>query len=412
MLGNMSSPGQLNQPEALAALLARGVRLSQAAAAFGLDVDTAASEAVGCAVGLHRLPPPAELTCPITTDLFRDPVVASDTFTYERSAFEEHLRSKKTSPTTNSALAACGTMPAGAVASSQTVRGLVVDWLEDRSVIATYALQRSIESGNVEEAQEYLLTHDPWVERFPVKRLLTFRQVALRIPLYGDCFKAREAAFMTTAAAAGLDTMTAFLKHHELSFGGCRYGYYGPGYGGGETWTLRSDSLVITTLLPACSSSWSFRTAFTFDAVATSKTVLQHHSHDFDIQGLGTCYVKLFSEDEAVRARLCVRRAAPSDKLEPLLVSLRRVDSKTTFYWRERGRKAHDDAYDVRVHEMEALGEGACTVVLEVVARSLSGAAVDVPVKPPGDDVCGPAPPSCAAAGSEAADLSPRILGV
>merc|ERR1719343_429611 len=46
-----------------------------------------------------------EYTCPITKDLFDDPVVASDGHTYERSAITEHiLRNGPRSPMTNQAL--------------------------------------------------------------------------------------------------------------------------------------------------------------------------------------------------------------------------------------------------------------------------------------------------------------------
>lgn len=45
-----------------------------------------------------------DLTCPITCELYRDPVVAADGHTYERTAIEEWLLSHDTSPLTGAAL--------------------------------------------------------------------------------------------------------------------------------------------------------------------------------------------------------------------------------------------------------------------------------------------------------------------
>ena len=47
-----------------------------------------------------------DLICPITLRLMRDPVCAADGFSYERSALEKHLKTKKTSPKTNKRMAA------------------------------------------------------------------------------------------------------------------------------------------------------------------------------------------------------------------------------------------------------------------------------------------------------------------
>lgn len=46
------------------------------------------------------VPVPPHLTCPITTELFYDPVLATDGHTYERVALERWLRAHNTSPTT------------------------------------------------------------------------------------------------------------------------------------------------------------------------------------------------------------------------------------------------------------------------------------------------------------------------
>ena len=42
-----------------------------------------------------------ELLCPITLEIFRDPVVASDGHTYERKAIEEWIQKNGTSPITS-----------------------------------------------------------------------------------------------------------------------------------------------------------------------------------------------------------------------------------------------------------------------------------------------------------------------
>ncbi|XP_022084462.1 WD repeat, SAM and U-box domain-containing protein 1-like [Acanthaster planci] len=47
---------------------------------------------------------PDEYLCPITRELMRDPVIAADGFSYERSSIESWIRGNKTSPMTNSPL--------------------------------------------------------------------------------------------------------------------------------------------------------------------------------------------------------------------------------------------------------------------------------------------------------------------
>ena len=45
---------------------------------------------------------PDALVCPITTEIYEDPVMAADGFSYERRAIESWLgRGKRTSPKTN-----------------------------------------------------------------------------------------------------------------------------------------------------------------------------------------------------------------------------------------------------------------------------------------------------------------------
>lgn len=47
---------------------------------------------------------PTHLVCPITRDLFKDPVIASDGYTYENDAIKTHLKSSKISPMTRTLL--------------------------------------------------------------------------------------------------------------------------------------------------------------------------------------------------------------------------------------------------------------------------------------------------------------------
>lgn len=63
------------------------------------------------------------LCCPITKELMEDPVTASDGYTYERKAIEEHLKSSQLSPLTRSQLTETLTL-------NQTIKGLISDYKE------------------------------------------------------------------------------------------------------------------------------------------------------------------------------------------------------------------------------------------------------------------------------------------
>lgn len=52
-----------------------------------------------------------DVFCCSLQELFGDPVIAADGFTYERSAIEDWLSRKKTSPMTNALLAHEGLVP-------------------------------------------------------------------------------------------------------------------------------------------------------------------------------------------------------------------------------------------------------------------------------------------------------------
>ena len=56
------------------------------------------NEAFGADLILEGGDPPKDLLCPLTLDLFEDPVVAVDGHTYERAAIEKWFQSKTTSP--------------------------------------------------------------------------------------------------------------------------------------------------------------------------------------------------------------------------------------------------------------------------------------------------------------------------
>jgi hypothetical protein len=67
---------------------------------------------------------PSEYFCPITMELMRDPVIASDGHSYERSALQEWLRTHKHSPKTGAPLAD------GRVVPNHMLRGLISSHVE------------------------------------------------------------------------------------------------------------------------------------------------------------------------------------------------------------------------------------------------------------------------------------------
>eukprot|EP00884_Botryococcus_braunii_P022330 jgi/Botrbrau1/8781/Bobra.0330s0013.1 len=69
--------------------------------------------------------PPAMLLCPITQDVFKDPVIAADGHTYERSAIQQWLDlGHRTSPMTNEVFAHTELMP------NWALRSAAVEWRE------------------------------------------------------------------------------------------------------------------------------------------------------------------------------------------------------------------------------------------------------------------------------------------
>jgi hypothetical protein len=65
--------------------------------------------------------PPSEFVCPITHELMEMPVVAQDGFTYEKSAIEEWMRCKKTSPKTNEPIEAV-------LVPNFNLKSLITEW--------------------------------------------------------------------------------------------------------------------------------------------------------------------------------------------------------------------------------------------------------------------------------------------
>ena len=65
--------------------------------------------------------PPQEFVCPITHELMEIPVVAQDGFTYEKTAIEDWMRHKQTSPKTNEPIEAV-LMP------NFNIRTLITEW--------------------------------------------------------------------------------------------------------------------------------------------------------------------------------------------------------------------------------------------------------------------------------------------
>ena len=69
---------------------------------------------------------PDDLRCPLTLELFEDPVTAQDGHTYERRAIVEWLNKKKTSPLTHEPLDATALVP------QHVVRKLIESFREKR----------------------------------------------------------------------------------------------------------------------------------------------------------------------------------------------------------------------------------------------------------------------------------------
>ncbi len=65
--------------------------------------------------------PPTEFVCPITHELMVTPVVAQDGFTYEKSAIEDWMKYKKTSPKTNEPIEAV-------LVPNFNLKALIADW--------------------------------------------------------------------------------------------------------------------------------------------------------------------------------------------------------------------------------------------------------------------------------------------
>ncbi|CAH2305585.1 WD repeat, SAM and U-box domain-containing 1 isoform X1 [Pelobates cultripes] len=70
---------------------------------------------------------PDEFLCPITCEIMKDPVIASDGYSYERSAIENWISTKRTSPMTNLPLENLLLTP------NRTLKMALNRWLESRS---------------------------------------------------------------------------------------------------------------------------------------------------------------------------------------------------------------------------------------------------------------------------------------
>ena len=81
----------------------------------------------------EALEPPFEFVCPITYEIFRDPVVAADGHTYEREAIEQWIRRRARSPVTNLPLASRDLVP------NINMKKLVADFVEAAAAAARAA---------------------------------------------------------------------------------------------------------------------------------------------------------------------------------------------------------------------------------------------------------------------------------
>mmetsp|Transcript_13890 Transcript_13890/g.28417 ORF Transcript_13890/g.28417 Transcript_13890/m.28417 type:complete len:196 (-) Transcript_13890:54-641(-) len=71
--------------------------------------------------------PPSEFECPITLTLMSDPCIASDGFTYERSAMSDWLKRSKTSPKT-------GEKIGDTLIPNKTLKTMIGEWVEKQNI--------------------------------------------------------------------------------------------------------------------------------------------------------------------------------------------------------------------------------------------------------------------------------------
>ena len=88
---------------------------------------------------------PNEYICPITLSLMKDPVLATDGFTYERKAIEAHFNNKNTSPMTNAPLVDLS------LHTNQTLKNLIQNHFEQGDKIAPTQLNRSKSLSSITE---------------------------------------------------------------------------------------------------------------------------------------------------------------------------------------------------------------------------------------------------------------------
>lgn len=77
---------------------------------------------------------PAEMLCPISSDIMRDPVICTDGHTYERATIAEWVRRRATSPLTNEALAE----PVMLI-PNHALRSLITSFVDDRGGWSCFA---------------------------------------------------------------------------------------------------------------------------------------------------------------------------------------------------------------------------------------------------------------------------------
>ena len=78
-----------------------------------LSEEVALAKALEESARISKPPPPLELCCPITLELFTDPVQTIHGMTYERSAIVEWLKKHDTDPLSNEPLRVNQSKPCG-----------------------------------------------------------------------------------------------------------------------------------------------------------------------------------------------------------------------------------------------------------------------------------------------------------
>jgi ankyrin repeat protein len=117
---------------------------------------------------------PEELYCPITSELFQDPVVTADGHTYEREAIAKWLASHDTSPLTGKRLSSKQLIP------NLRVKSMVLEF--GRSIISPARFWKSVETGDLKTLQSSTFTKSVWQLPHSVSKMTPLTHAAAHRP--------------------------------------------------------------------------------------------------------------------------------------------------------------------------------------------------------------------------------------